>query len=336
MRAARREGLREGAAVILHGAVGPEAPPDELDGLAEAASVGEALRRLGWRTEAVALTLDLESGRRRLAEAAPALVFNLVEALAGRGRWAPLAPALLEELELPFTGSPFEPMVYSSNKLLAKRMLLALDVDCPPAWRPRDGAPAEWPGPWIVKPAWEHASVGIDDGSVVPAGRVPGEVARRIAERGGEWFAEGFVAGRELNLTLLEGAAGPELLPPAEILFEGYPPHKPRIVGYAAKWDPGSFEYQHEVRTFEFASTDREMLGRARDVAARCWRALGLAGYARVDMRVDASGRPWVVDVNANPCVTPDSGFVATAERAGLGYDALIARIVEAAQRGAS
>lgn len=316
---------------MLHGALAPDAAPDELDVLLEVEAVSEALARLGWRPETVAMSLDLEATQTALAALEPVLVFNLVETVAGRGRWALLAPAILGDLAVPFTGAPFEAMIYSSGKLLAKRLLQAEGIPAPPAWlADGDLPPPAWDGRWIVKPCWEHASVGIDDGSVVPAERVGSEIARRAAD-GGQWFAEGYVDGREINLSLLADQNGVEVLPPAEIRFEGYPPGKPWIVGYAAKWEPASFEYQHAHRCFDFPAADRELLERAAEVVRRTWSVLGLAGYARVDLRIDAAGTPWVIDVNANPCVSPGSGFVATAEQAGLDYTALIGRIVDGA-----
>ncbi len=317
--------------VVLHGALAPNAAPDELDVMVEVEAVSQALAALGWQPETVPLSLDLDAARAALVELRPAFVFNLVETIGGRGRWAVLAPALLDDLSTPYTGAPFEAMFSSSGKLLAKRLLQSEGIACPPAWVPGAGRDLpRWSGRWIVKSCWEHASVGIDDASVVPAGRVAVEIARRAAD-GGLWFAEGYVEGREINVALVDGPDGVEVLPPAEIRFEEYPPGKPRIVNYAAKWDPRSFEYRHAHRHFDFATSDRPLLERVGELARRAWSVLGLAGYARVDLRVDAAGAAWVIDVNANPCLSPDSGFVATAEEAGLHYVGLIDRIVDSA-----
>ena len=68
-------------------------------------------------------------------------------------------------------------------------------------------------------------------------------------------------------------------------------------------------------------------------MAADVWATFGLTGYARVDFRVDAMGKPWAIDVNTNPCITADAGFSATASEAGIGYPQLIERIVQAALR---
>jgi D-alanine-D-alanine ligase len=119
-----------------------------------------------------------------------------------------------------------------------------------------------------------------------------------------------------------------EPLPPAETLFRDYPPGKPRIVDYAAKWDAASFEYNNTLRRFEFPATDAALLARLRAVALACARLFDLHGYARVDVRVDAAGTPWVLEVNANPCLSPDAGFAAAAAAAGLDGTAVLQRIL--------
>ena len=64
-------------------------------------------------------------------------------------------------------------------------------------------------------------------------------------------------------------------------------------------------------------------------MALRCWRLFKLSGYARVDFRVDSGNRPWVLEINANPCLSPDSGFFAAAARAGLSFREVVKRIVD-------
>jgi D-alanine-D-alanine ligase len=155
--------------VVLYGAVPAQAPPDEKDVLVEVQTVTEALTQLGHRVEPMALTLDLEAARSRLAHLRPRLVFNLVESVAGSGRLLHLAPALLEELALPYTGTPLAGLFLSSNKLLAKRLLAMAGIPTPlwqgPEISAREAGSAA--GPWIIKSVWEHASIGIDDDSLV-------------------------------------------------------------------------------------------------------------------------------------------------------------------------
>lgn len=310
-------------AVILHGAVAAEAPPDEQDVLVQVEVVAAALERLGYPTEAMSLTLDLESARQRLERRRPLLVFNLVESLAGSGRLSHLGATLLEALGLPYTGAPLRGLFLSSDKLAAKR-LLALDRIATPA-----GPDEAHIGPWIVKSVWEHGSIGLDDDSLVSeTSRLAEAMTRRRRRFGGEWYAERYVEGREFNLSLLGGGDATVVLPPAEIRFADFPPDKPRIVGYPAKWAPDSFEYRHTVRTFP-GPEDQSLLDELETLARRCWRLFGLRGYARVDFRVDDRGEPWVLEVNSNPCLAPDAGFMAAAGQAGLSYDDVIGRIVE-------
>lgn len=308
---------------LLHERLSGDARTDEKDALVQRDELAAALRRLGHETVFVDLDLDLSTAVRDLEALAPDAVVNLVEAVGGQARLCHVAPALLDTLGLPTTGNGQVAMFVTSHKRLAKERLVALGLPTPPLLG--DGPRV---GRWIVKPAWEDASVGIDDGSVVDADRVDEVLARR-RELYGEVFAEAYVEGRELNLSLLADGAGVTCLPPAEIVFEDFPEGKPRIVGYAAKWDEGSFEYARTVRRLDFPASDDPLLRRVADLAVRCWHGFGLTGYARVDFRVDRDGQPFVLEVNANPCLASDAGFMAASARAGLDVDAVVARLLD-------
>jgi len=316
-----------GKVAILYGAVASDAAPDEQDVLVEVETVRASLSSLGYAPVIVPLTLDLEAARQRLMHLRPAFVFNLVESVEGQGRLIHMSPALLESLGLPFTGSGADAAYVTSNKPLAKRLMAASAI-ATPAWA-EPGRLPDFPGPYIVKSVWEHASIGIDDGSVTSdPGRLAGLIRKRRRRYGGEWFVEAYVDGREFNLSLLAGPEGIELLPPAEMCFVGYPPGKPRIVNYAAKWDEGSFEYHATQRRFDFAPGESDLLDRLGATAKACWRLFDLRGYARVDCRVDAAGQVRVLEININPCLSPDAGFAAAAARAGLDLPAVARRIL--------
>lgn len=188
-----------------------------------------------------------------------------------------------------------------------------------------------YPATVIIKPVWEDASVGIDDDAIV---RVENEaeladvLSARRASSGLDLFAEVYVEGREFNLSMLCGRDGPQVLPVAEIEFIDYPAEKPRIVGYAAKWDERAFEYHATPRRFEFRPADAPLLDQLRTLAVRCWQQFDLHGYVRVDFRVDAWNEPWVLEINANPCLSPDAGFMAAATQAGLTIKDVVARIL--------
>lgn len=320
---------------IVHQAVAADAPADECDVLDQAAAIRDALRARGHAVTLLPCTTDLGNMRRKLEVLAPDCVFNLVETLAGSGRLIHLAPAVWEVAGIPFTGSSAEALTLTTHKLLAKERMLAAGLSVPEwvggalnAQRSTLDAQDAMNGDWIVKSVWEHASVGLGDDSVL-RGVTAAEAAARLPEG---FFAERYIEGREFNVGLLTGADGPETLPPAEIVFEAYPDGKPRIVGYPAKWDTASFEYAHTVRRFADPAADGPLLAELTRLARRCWEAFGLGGYARVDFRVDMDGRPWILEVNANPCLAPDSGFAAMLAQAGIDYGAAMERIVSEAR----
>ena len=322
---------RSSRVAVVYGAVAADAAPDEQDVLVEVDTVQQALTALGFAPVAVPLTLDLEAARQRLLHLRPAFVFNLVESLERLGRLIYLAPALYESLGLPYTGAGSEAMYLTSNKPLSKRLMAVSNMPTPEWIEPsaQGLSTPSFAGPYIVKSVWEHASIGIDESSVADDPRKVAAIARKRQRRhGGDWFAERFIDGREFNLSLLGGEGAVELLPPAEMLFVGYPAGKRRIVDYAAKWHSGSFEFCNTVRRFEFGDEDRPLLARLEEIAKTCWRLFGLRGYARVDCRVDADGRPWVLEINVNPCLSPDAGFAAAAARGGLELPAIVRRII--------
>jgi len=317
---------------ILHGAVPDDAPEDERDVLVEAEAIAAALSRLGHEPCALTFTIDLQASMARLYAAQPDLVFNLVETVEGRGRLIHLAPAVLDLLDIPYTGASTDAQFFTSNKLAAKKLLRGAGI-ATPAWLGRRNAEGDGfraGQAYIVKSVWEHASVGLDEDSVfLPASwpELKQELARRRVRLGGDCFAEAFVEGREFNLSVLGGPGGPEVLPPAEISFEAYPEGKRHVVGFRAKWDEASFEYQHTPRRFDFPGQE-QLVAELRTMAERCWRLFELRGYGRVDFRVDSAGQPWVLEINTNPCISPDAGFMAAAGRAGLTIDQVVARIM--------
>lgn len=319
---------------VLTDRVPRDPAPDLQDTLVQAQTVTEALVALGHTVDRLAFSLDLGASREALRSRSPDLVFNLVESVEGEGRFIALAPLVLEHLGLPFTGASSRAMFLSSCKPLSKSVMETAGLPTPKAYTLSDlKAPRAFSaGAHILKSAWEHASQGIEDAAVVhvdAAGELLGHLLRHLPRLGGEGFAEAFVEGREFNLSLLGSREGITVLPPAEILFVDYPPEKRRIVGYRAKWDQEAFEYHHTPRRFLFPSEDASLLARLTSLSRRCWDLFELRGYARVDFRVDPTGAPWILEINANPCLSPDAGFLAAASEAGLSAKDVITRILE-------
>jgi D-alanine-D-alanine ligase len=310
---------------VVHAAT--ESRPDEIDTIVAAQSVCGALATLGFATEVIGLTRDLAE-LDDLPSRRPLVVFNLADAVNGDGRLAPMVPARLEALGLNYTGCSTSAWLNTLSKIGTKLKLAHVGLPTP-SWS-EDGKGLDAEAPVIVKPVWEHGSLGLDEDSVVRGT----DAARAIAERNLRWktehFAEAFLAGREFNLALLDGPSGPAVLPIAEILFEGFAAQTPRIVGYHAKWTPDSAAYIGTPRRFGLESENFELAAKLKGLALACWRLFALSGYARVDFRLDAQGEPSILEVNMNPCLSPDAGFAAAAKEAGYSYEAMIGAIVEA------
>ena len=327
---------------VAHNAVDEADRPDAKDVLAQVETVCETLGALGHDTETIACTLDLDRFQRTLTHFSPDVVFNLVETLAGTGRLIHLAPFVMDAMGMPYTGSGAEQILITSNKVMAKHHMIVQDLptsawigpypderlaECPL----EDGGNLE--DAWIIKSVWEHASIGLDETNIVKGkdkAKISSFLQLRAGSLGGSCFAERFVDGREFNLSLLGVSPDePMVLPPAEIVFEDYDQKKPRIVDYQAKWDETSFAFHHTPRRFDFDPDDAHLLETLKGLAKKCWIGFGLRGYARVDFRVDPAGKPWILEINANPCLSPDAGFVAALVQGGVAFPESIRYILE-------
>jgi D-alanine-D-alanine ligase len=344
---------------LLYNRVGETAGEDDRDILVQAEAVSDALRALHHETVRVEFTLDLPEVKKKLHQGRPRLVFNLADSLQGEGEFIHFAPAMLEHLRLPYTGCPADSVYLTSNKLIAKKLMRLARIPTPdwvdparggsrgqdPGGRRFGAGVQETPAPGargagaagrgisppctiVLKSIWEHASAGLDAGSVHEVGST-GEVAELIRQAGNDFFAERYIDGREFNISLLSCGGSVQLLEPAEMLFIDFPEHTPKILGYDAKWKERSEEYARTQRSFGHTPSDAPLLDRMREIALECWSLFNLNGYARVDFRVDGQGNPFVLEINANPCISPDSGFTAAAGRSGMTYTDMIGRIVE-------
>jgi D-alanine-D-alanine ligase len=310
---------------VLHAAT--ESRPDETDTIVAAEAVAAALTRLGYSTEIIALAPDLR-GIDMLPARRPLVVFNLTDAVGGNCRLAPMVPARLDALKLAYTGGGTSAWLDTLSKIGTKLKLEHAGLPTP-VWS-EDGKGLAPHARYIVKPVWEHGSLGIDPASVVRGV----DAARVIVERALRWntehFAEAYIDGREFAVAMMEGPQGVELLPIRETVFQGFADGQPLITDYDAKWTPGSQAYQGTPRRFGLEREDPELAAELTRLALACWDLFKLDGYARVDFRADRNGAPFILEVNMNPCLGTDAGFAASAQEAGLSYDALVGRIVEA------
>jgi len=272
-----------------------------------------------------------------LREGGAAVVFNLVESVLGQGDLAGVAAAVLARLRIPFTGASAATLACAADKCFSKRQLRSSGLPTPDWAEPPQWSDLSNEVLYVVKSIDEDASIGLDDGAVVRGRDQVRARAATCAERhGGRWFAEVYCPGREFNVSLIETNGEARVLPIAETRFEKWSAERPRIVGYAAKWDGESPDCAGTPRAFGIERECSALAARLRDLALTAWRVMSLHGYARVDIRLDRDNRPMILEMNPNPCLEPHAGFAAAAAEAGIEYPDLVDRIVLEALRGAA
>ncbi len=314
--------------VLLFNKLSDNPKEDELDVIRQMRYISKALRILGYTPVPLPFSIQVEEAIKELRRIRPRVVFNLVETVEGTGSLLYLAPAILNHMRIPFTGVPLEAMFITTSKILTKKQLNLLDIPTSD-WFRMDELKKLDPGEsYIVKPVWEDGSLGLDEHCVFKGN--DRAFIRKLKEFDKKtYFIEHFIDGREFNLSILGGKRGPQVMPPAEILFRDYPEGKPKIVGYNAKWTEESFEYTHTPRSFRFRKSDEPLLKELVRLAYKCWHEFDLRGYVRVDFRIDKNNKPYVLEINGNPCIAPESGYVAATKRAGLKFHQVIERVLE-------
>jgi D-alanine-D-alanine ligase len=262
----------------------------------------------------------------KLRRARVDFVFNLCESIDGVAALEPAVIAVLELLGLPYSGSSSWTTSVCLRKHLVNGALERAGLPIPKFAVARRGGelPSGVGFPAICKPAAEDASIGVEQRSVVRTSRALTERASSMLDRWDEVLVQRYVHGREVNVGIL----GDAVLPIAEIDFGRMPKGMWRIVTYRSKWEDGSDEDLGAAPLCP-ARLPAALAAQVRKIAIAAWRIVGGAGYGRVDLRIDERGRPWILEVNANPDIAPDAGLARMAGVAGIDYGALVRQVCE-------
>jgi D-alanine-D-alanine ligase len=265
------------------------------------------------------------------------LLFNLCESMDNNSLNEPTFAGLLDLFGIRYTGADLLALASCLHKQRTKDILLAHAVATPPYRYFVDAKSLEDPSletldyPWFVKLAHEDASLGITEANVV---RNVGSLRARSLELMTEFkqavIAERYVEGREINVTVIGNGAAARTLPLHEIDFAAMPSDRPHIVSYAAKWEESHVDYAG-TKPVPLRDATPQLIAAVEAVALAAYHAIELRDYGRVDLRVDADGQPWVIDVNPNPDISPDAGVTRAAAAAGLSYPQLVDEIARIA-----
>jgi D-alanine-D-alanine ligase len=250
-----------------------------------------------------------------LREIRPDVVFN---ALHGTGGEDGTIQGVLEWLGIPYTGSDLTSCALAMDKHLTKKLLAAEGLPTP-AWDTFDlagGTLPLLPGslnlPLVVKPRASGSSAGV---SIVRTHEEWTKAMIGVAPRTTQIVVEEFIPGREFS----SGVLGEEALPLVEIIASD------EFYSYDAKYKPGGS--RHLVP----APIDGDLTARLQMLALSVHRMLGLRDYSRTDFIVTKEGRPYILEINALPGLTPLSLLPDEAKAAGISFEALIDRLLQAA-----
>ncbi len=263
----------------------------------------------------------------------PDCVVNLVEFFRDDPEQEHNVPALFELLNVPYTGNRPLALSLCQRKPQAKALLAAAGLPTPRGIVVESSA-LPLPDdlglryPLIVKPAHDDASGGIDAGSVVHTrAELVARVDLLLAEHAA-LLVEEYIAGRELHCAIL----GTEVLPVFEMQFKGGVDEDgralPHIITYRAKWDPYSRDHYAVEGKCPAEGLTPEVVARVQDVALRAFRAVECRDYARVDMRLDDAGQPYILEVNPNPDLADSCAFAQCVRASGRTYAQAMNEIV--------
>jgi len=312
---------------------------EEKDILAEGAIIEEieavekAVQSLGHQSIVMAVREEILPVIHWLKEYQPDVVFNLCESVYGNSCWEMNIPALLDLFRISYTGSPPLTLGLCQDKGKVKDILQSQSILTPryKIFERTAGAVKGNIFPIIVKPLHEDGSLGISRGSVVfDDESLIKQIQYVIEQYRQPALVEEFIDGRELNVGLVETNGKVGVLPISEIDYTEFPEEVPRICGYEAKWVIESPEYQKSKPVCP-APLEWVMKKRMEQIAVRVFKLFGCRDYARVDFRMDREGNIYVLEVNPNPDISPQSGMTRALTVQGTTYTEFVGNLLERA-----
>lgn len=316
-------------AIVLHNEITPDSPEDILDVRVQADWVSDILNELGYRTVKLPFSLESIKELTRQRENGPCFVVNLVDSAPGEENFVYLVPSILDAMRIPYTGCSAQALFLTTDKVLTKKVLRSYGLPTP-EWVTKDDdffVPNER---YIIKALCEDASIGLDNESVVPAitrDDLALSISKRETKEGKVFFAERYIEGREFAVCAYGSRYNPVILPPHEWIFPGFEDTgRARIIGYDAKWTENTFEYDNLKAIYRFPKEDNSLIDELVHLSKLCYERFDLNGYARIDFRIDNWGKPWILEINANPSFY---GFYNISKEYGLEFNKIIRTIIE-------
>jgi D-alanine-D-alanine ligase len=322
------------------------APPDSLKGYSEREiyewkteyDVVSTLRASGHDVRPLGVQDALRPIREEVDSWKPDVVFNLLEQFHGDTAFDQNVVSYLELLRVPYTGCNPRGLMLARGKDLSKKLIAYHRIPAPRfavfPMRHKVRRPARLDFPLIVKSVSKDASEGIAQASVVHSDEKLEERVHFIHERlGTAAIAEQYIEGRELYVGVL-GNTRLRVFPVWELEF-GEGREGANIATQKVKHDT-DYQERHGIMQGPAEGLSSELEARIKQTAKRICRTLDLDGYARIDFRLSADGVPYFLEANPNPEIARNEEYASAAEYEGLGYPALLDRILALARTRAS
>ncbi len=249
----------------------------------------------------------------------------------------PHIPALLEILDIPYTGSGPQAIVNCFDKLILKGIAKEMNIPVPASiFVTSEDSTFELPFnfPGIVKPAFGDGSFGITQSSVVNNMEQLFDAVSELRYKLGydkEIIIEEFLPGKDLSVGIIGNP--PEsyrILPIIEADYSSLPPEYPHISGYESKWLPNSPYWKLESIP---ANLPEQMENFIIEMSLKLFARLKIKDYARFDWRLDANGTPKFLEANPNPGWCWDGHLAKMAQIAGITYTKMLEMILSITER---
>lgn len=299
-------------------------------------NVSEAIARLGHEAVLQGVFDDIMPLITTIRRRKPDVVFNMLETFRQQRRYEGALAGLFDLLQVPYTGCSATALTICRNKQYTKQLLSQYDIRIPKSVLfPRgktNRSVKDLAFPLIVKPLGLEGSDGISQASFVEDEKALIERVKTLHENYGvDALAEEYIEGREIYAGVL-GLEKLTALPLREMLFTNFPEDKPKFATFHAKWNP-EFRKKWGIKNTFAKGIDEKVEAEIETISKTAFRALGLSGFARLDLRVTDKNEIYVIEVNPNPNIANDDEIAYAAQRLGISYDQLIQKLIDYGKR---
>lgn len=271
----------------------------------------------------------------KISESNVDVVFNVCERINNSSLLEPHAAAMLDCLGIPYTGSNPLTLALCIDKVKVKKLLEHAGLPTPRfdyVFRKDEPIREDLRFPLMVKLANTDNSIGISNNSVVTSTKALKEQVNMLLEKYNRpVLIEEYIEGDEVDVSIMGNEDRVKVLPLSRSIFDDLPAGTWGIYPYQAKWDSGSV--YEKIRVERPAKYSQKLTALISEICLDAYNLVDAHDYARIEVRVDKQGNPYILEVNPNPSINDGDCVPACAELTGLNYADFIDEIMSEAIR---